>query len=47
MSTVFRVGKNANYTVISNCHLKDRRLSYKAKELLSEMLSLPPDWDYT
>lgn len=47
MSTVFRVEKNANYTVMANYHLKDRRLSYKAKGLLSEMLSLPPDWDYT
>ncbi len=47
MSTVFRVEKTANYTVMSNCHLKDRRLSYKAKGLLSEILSLPPDWDYT
>ena len=47
MSTVFRVEKNANYTVMSNIHLKDKRLSYKAKGLLSEMLSLPPEWDYT
>ncbi len=47
MSTVFRVEKTANYTVMSNCHLKDRRLPYKAKGLMSEMLSLPPDWDYT
>ena len=47
MSTVFRVEKNANFTVMANYHLKDRRLSYKAKGLLSEMLSLPPDWDYT
>lgn len=47
MSTVFRVEKNANYTVMANYHLKDRRLSYKAKGLLSEMLSLPPDWDFT
>ncbi|MCM1167922.1 MAG: helix-turn-helix domain-containing protein [Ruminococcus sp.] len=47
MSTVFRVEKTANFTVMSNHHLKDRRLSYKAKGLLSEMLSLPPDWDYT
>lgn len=47
MSTVFRVEKNANYTVMANYHLKDRRLSYKSKGLLSEMLSLPPDWDYT
>ncbi len=47
MSTIFRVEKTSNYTVMSNYHLKDRRLSYKAKGLLSEMLSLPPDWDYT
>lgn len=47
MSTVFRVQKNANYTVMSNIHLKDRRLSYRAKGLLSVMLSLPPEWDYT
>ncbi|MGN0670158.1 MAG: DUF6017 domain-containing protein, partial [Oscillospiraceae bacterium] len=36
-----------NFTVMSNTHLKDRRLSYKAKGLLSVILSLPPDWDYT
>ena len=47
MSTVFRVEKNANFTVMSNYHLKDRRLSYKAKGLMSTILSLPPDWDYT
>lgn len=47
MSTVFRVEKNANFTVMSNTHLKDRRLSFKAKGLLSVILSLPPDWDYT
>lgn len=47
MLTVFRVEKNANYTVIANIHLKDRRLSYRAKGLLSVMLSLPPEWDYT
>ena len=47
MSTVFRVEKTANFTVMSNTHLKDRRLSYKAKGLLSVILSLPPDWDYT
>ena len=47
MSTIFRVEKNANYTVMANYHLKDRRLSYKAKGLLSVILSLPPDWDYT
>lgn len=47
MSTVFRVVKNSNYTTLSNYHFKDRRLSWKAKGLLSTMLSLPDDWDYT
>lgn len=47
MSTVFRVQKNANYTTMSNYHLKDRRLSYKAKGLLSVILSLPEEWDYS
>lgn len=47
MSTVFRVNKTENYTVMSNYHLRDKRLSHKAKGILSEMLSLPPDWDYT
>lgn len=40
---VFRVGKNENYTMMSNHHLKDKDLSLKAKGLLSQMLSLP-DW---
>ena len=44
---VFRIDKNTNYTVISNYHLRDKRLSYKAKGLLSFMLSLPDDWDYS
>lgn len=47
MSTVFRVEKTANFTVMSNIHLKDKRLSFKAKGLLSVILSLPPEWDYT
>lgn len=47
MSTVFRVVKNCNYTTLSNYHFKDRRLSWKAKGLLSTMLSLPDDWNYT
>ena len=47
MSTVFRVQKNANYTTMSNYHLKDKRLSYKAKGLLSVILSLPEGWDYS
>ena len=46
MST-FRVNKNVNYTVMSNYHLQDKRLSLKAKGLLSYMLSLPDDWDYS
>ena len=44
---VFRVNKNKNYTVMSNHHLRDKDLSLKAKGLLSIMLSLPDDWDYT
>ena len=44
---VFRVKKNSNYTVMSNYHLRDKYLSYKAKGLLSFMLSLPDDWDYS
>ena len=44
---VFRVNKNKNYTVMSNYHFKDKKLSLKAKGLLSQMLSLPDDWDYT
>lgn len=44
---VFKIEKNSNYTVMSNYHLQDRNLSYKAKGLLSFMLSLPDDWDYS
>ena len=44
---VFRVEKTRNYTVMSNHHLKNITLSLKAKGLLSVMLSLPDDWDYT
>ena len=47
MSTIFRVERTGNFTVMSNMHLKDRRLSFKAKGLLSVILSLPPDWKYT
>ena len=42
---VFRVEKNSGYTVMSNHHLRNRALSLKAKGLLSQMLSLPEDWD--
>ncbi|MBR2522994.1 MAG: DnaD domain protein [Clostridiales bacterium] len=44
---VFRVEKNNNYTVMANYHLKDASLSLKAKGLLSLMLSLPNNWDYS
>lgn len=44
---VFRVERTKNYTVMSNYHLKDKRLSLKAKGLLSQMLSLPDDWNCT
>lgn len=44
---VFRVEKTKDFTVMSNCHLRDVELSLKAKGLLSLMLSLPEDWDYT
>lgn len=44
---VIRVIKNENYTQMSNFHLRDKRLSLRAVGLLSKMLSLPPDWDYT
>ena len=44
---VFRVNKSKDYTVMANHHLRNRSLSLKAKGLLSLMLSLPEDWDYT
>lgn len=47
MANVVRVIKNSNYTTLSNYHFKDRRLSWKAKGLLSTMLSLPDNWNYT
>ncbi len=47
MSEVFRVEKTGNYTVMSNYHLRDERLTLKAKGLLCYILSLPDDWDYT
>ena len=47
MSQVFRVERNKNFTVMANYHLKDKRLSLKAKGLLSVMISLPAEWDYT
>ena len=44
---VFRVERNTGYTVMSNHHLRNKELSLKAKGLLSQMLSLPEDCDYT
>lgn len=44
---VFRIAKKHDYTVMSNHHLRDKSLSLKAKGLLSLMLSLPEEWDYT
>lgn len=44
---VIRVLHNENYTTMSNYHLRDSRLSLRAMGLMSKMLSLPDDWDYT
>ena len=44
---VFRIDKTRDYTVMANFHLRDTSLSLKAKGLLSLMLSLPENWDYT
>ena len=46
MATI-RVHKTKNYTVMSNTHLRDKKLTLKAKGLLSVMLSLPDTWDYS
>ena len=45
--SVIRVKKNKNYTVMANYHLKDRSLSLKGKGLMSYMLMLPDDWEYS
>lgn len=45
--SVVRVNHNTNYTVMSNHHLRNMNLSLKAIGLLSKILSLPPEWDYT
>lgn len=42
---IIRVKKNGNFTIMSNVHLRDKRLSWKAKGLLSYILSLPDDWE--
>ena len=46
-STVCRVNKNGNYTVMSNFHLRSPNLSLKAVGLMSRVLSLPEGWDYS
>ena len=45
--SVLRTHKNTNYTVMSNRHLRDKNLSLKAKGLMSMMLSLPDNWNYS
>lgn len=45
--SIFRVHKSNNFTVMSNTHFKEKKLSLKAKGLLSLMLSLPDDWNYS
>lgn len=47
MTTIFRVEKNANYVVMSNHHLRNKDMSLKSKGLLSLILSLPPEWNYS
>ena len=44
---IFRVNKTKDYTTMSNYHLKDKKISLRAKGFLSEMLSLPDDWGYS
>ena len=45
--SVIRVEKTKDYTVMSNYHLREKKMSLKAKGLLSLMLALPPNWDYS
>ena len=45
--SMFRINKTKNYTVMSNNHFKEKKMSLKAKGLLSLMLSLPDDWNYS
>lgn len=45
--TVFRVNKNKDYVTMCKYHFKEKKMSLKAKGLLSEMLSLPDEWDYS
>jgi hypothetical protein len=45
--SIIRVNKTKNFTVMSNFHFKEKRMSLKSKGLLSLMLSLPEDWNYS
>lgn len=45
--SVIRINKNKDYVTMSNYHFKEKEMSLKAKGLLSQMLSLPDDWDYS
>lgn len=47
MADIFRIEKTKNFTVMSNHHLQNPRLTLKAQGLLSKMLSLPDNWDYS
>lgn len=47
MVAVIRVHKTKDYTVMSNAHFREKNMSLKAKGLLSQMMSLPDDWDYS
>lgn len=44
---VFRIQRTKDYTIMSNCHLKDKNLSLRAKGMLSLIFSLPDDWNYS
>lgn len=44
---VFRIHKNENYVTMGKVHFKEQNMSLKAIGLLSLMLSLPEDWDYS
>lgn len=44
---IFRVEKSKDYTIVNNAHIRDKRLSLKAKGLLELMLALPDEWDYS
>ena len=44
---VFRVKKVKDYTIMPNLHLRNRQLSLQAKGLLCQMLSMPPEWNFT